>query len=47
MPSKSEYIFYRKTYYSFLPAYKTILSRFDGKWSEAVKEAEEYLKNYN
>jgi len=28
----------------FLPAYKTILSRFDGKWNEAVKEAEEYLK---
>ncbi|MDP9750294.1 homing endonuclease associated repeat-containing protein [Thermoanaerobacter pentosaceus] len=45
MPSKSEYFFYRKTYYSFLPSYKTILSRFDGKWSKAVKEAEEYLKN--
>jgi sulfur relay (sulfurtransferase) DsrC/TusE family protein len=44
VPSKSEYIFYRKKYYKFLPSYNTILFSFEGSWNKAVEEAKKYLK---
>jgi hypothetical protein len=45
MPSKNEYIFYRKKYYGSLPCCNTILRIFNESWNKAIKEAEKHLGN--